>query len=319
MLERALELGGDEPRLLSSLLAPLGIVDGFGSARLRAVQARLLELCDDPDPALLRSLALAALIAGDFAAARRHGDSLAARGRRDRDDVLLVEADYVLGIAAFWQADLDDAVGHFEAAIARYEPAQRAQHLTRYGLDPRVVCESRLANALAFLGRPRQARDARARALAYAREIDHPASTATALVFAVLLALDLGDDDGVRRHTAELAVLQHDVKAAFTAVDGFQGYVDVLDGDAAGGLARIRAAVARSAQGGDAPGQHAGQVHVLIAACAVAGDDEGGLAATAIPVQARVWEPHTQRMRTAFLAGERSRNARAASLRSHDR
>ena len=320
LLERALELGGDELRLLSAMLPPLSIVEGFGSFRLRDAQRRALALQPDPDAPLLRSLALAALVTGDFTTARRHGELLRERGEKDDDDVLLVEADYVLGIAAFWQSELDVARRHFESAVARYEPNHRWAHLTRYGLDPKVVCLSRLANTLGFLGDVEGAFAARDAALEFAEEINHPASAVTALVFAVLLELDLGDEHAFRRYTGMLGAWEHlhEVRAADTAHGAFAAYIDVLDGDTERGLARIRNAVAESGQVGDAPGQHAALVHLLIAACAVAGDAPAGLAAAEIPVHASLWAQHTERMRAAFLAEERSRNAPAAILRRDD-
>ena len=44
---------------------------------------------------------------------------------------------------------------------------------------------------------------------------------------------------------------------------------------------------------------------------------EGGLAACAIPVDSPLWEAHRRRHRAAFE--ERSRNAAAAIVRSHER
>ena len=46
--------------------------------------------------------------------------------------MLLVEAEYVLGIAAFWSGELDAARRHFEAAVARSRPEHRHAHLLRY-------------------------------------------------------------------------------------------------------------------------------------------------------------------------------------------
>ena len=56
---------------------------------------------------LVRSLALAALTRGDFAAAHAFGEQLATRGERAADDVLWVESAWVLGVAAYWGGQLD--------------------------------------------------------------------------------------------------------------------------------------------------------------------------------------------------------------------
>ena len=69
---------------------------------------------------MLRSLALASLTGSDFAATTQFGRLLPAAGERDGDDVLIVEAGYVLGVAAFWPADFDAARRHFELSVERY-------------------------------------------------------------------------------------------------------------------------------------------------------------------------------------------------------
>ena len=328
-LRRALELARAPERrlqLTTALVAPLAMLDGLNADTLVAAQrqgiALARELGVEPEPPLLRSLALTRLSAGDFDGARRYGEQLRARAERDRDEVQLVESHYALGVAAFWSALLHDARRHFDAAIARYRPDQRGVHLMRYGLDPQVVCMSRLANTLWFLGEPDAAFTARDRAVVLAEEIEHPATLGTALVFAGLLALDAHDEAGVRRYAAALEDLcrRHESRVLAIATDGLAGYVDVLDGDHAGGLARIRRAVEESSGARNpAPGSHACQVRVLIEACAVARDAHGGLAACEIPVDTPLWEAHTQRLRARLLAMERSWNAPAASVSSHDR
>ena len=321
LLERALTLASGseaEARVLGALLAPVALFEGYGSARVQQVLHRALELSDDPAPPVLRAQAVTALAGNDFAAARRLGERLRARAERAADDVLIVESDYVLGIAAFWSGELESARRHFEAAVERYRPEHRFTHVVRYSLDPQVVCLSRLANTLFLLGEPAAAVATRERALALAAEIDHPATTATALVFAALLALDGSDEPGVRRYAAALDG-HEEVKAASVMRRALAGYVDVLDGKVAGGLARVRDAASDHSRVDHAPGHHASIVRVLLAACAAAGDVRGGLEATEIPLRPRVWAPLTQRMRAAFLAQERSRNARAAIVPGHER
>jgi hypothetical protein len=63
-------------------------------------------------------------------------------------------------------------------------------------------------------------------------------------------------------------------------------------------------------------------VHVLVEACAAAGDARAGLAAADIPVSSPLWRGRTRTLRAEFaatLAEERSRNAAPAIVPSHDR
>jgi DNA-binding SARP family transcriptional activator len=333
LLQRALELVSDpecELRLISASLATLGNVEGYGSSRLMERQRRALELSEAPDPALLRSLAVGALTRGEFDEATRHGERLLERAGHDDDAILHAEAHYVLGISAFWRVDLHAARRHFETAADDYRPEYRTTHLVRYGLDPQVVCLSRLANTLGFLGEHDAAIAARDRALALALadEIAHEPTRMTAVVFAAVLALDLGDAGGVRRFTAGLVGGGSDVRAAAVSGECFAGYLEVLDGETDRGLTRIRRVLADLSEPGHAPGNRAMLVRLLIEACALGDDVRGGLAATELPVSVRLWEPETLAWRAGFLdaldapanevealrrAAEAARNARGTA------
>jgi DNA-binding SARP family transcriptional activator len=318
LLQRALELASAPERELGIVTALLPLVanaEGFGSERVAELRRRALDLARgagvEPAPPLLRSLALMALSRSDLESSRRYGELLRVRGERDGDEVLLVESDYVLGISAFWQRKLGAARRHFESAIARYRPEHRATHLFRYGLDPYVVCLSRLANTLAFQGDPEGARRACDEALAVAEEIGHMPSTETARVFAALLALDLDDTDAVRRQAAALRGAE--VKAAAVAGEALGGYVDVLDGHPAAGLARARRALEDA--GGHAPGHHACIARIMLAACVAAGEPRAGLDAAerllAAGAGAPLWAAEARRRRAEFLRNARGTPALA--------
>ncbi len=317
LLERALALAGPDRELdvIDALIAPLAVVEGYGSGRLAELQRRALEVSGpEPRPALLRSLALTHLAGSDFGRSRRYAEQLRARGERDGDGVLLVESDYVLGVSAFWQGELEAARRHFEAAAERYRPEHRVTHIVRYGLDPKVVCLSRLANTLGFLGEPAAARRVRDDALAAAEEAAHGPSTATAFAFAALLALDLGDVADVRRYADALAAACHGVKPAELMAEALAGYVDVLDGRPESGVARARRALDEQSAIDHAPGSRAGIARVVLAACVAAGDTGPGLAAADVLLAARtgapLWEAEARRLRTELE--ERSRNAALA-------
>ena len=150
---------------------------------------------------------MSALTGEDFPATLRIGGSCRPTGERLGDDVLVVEGAYLLGMAAFWQADFAAARTHLETAVARYRPADLPTHLVRYGQDPKVACLSRLGNTLWFLGDPDAARRARDDALAWAERIAQPFSIGIALLFGAMLAVDMADEPALRELTARLAAL----------------------------------------------------------------------------------------------------------------
>ncbi len=320
LLERALRLvragpptpAGRERELavLTRLQGPLGVVDGYASERLAEVQRRGLELAAElgvePAPPLLRSTATASLARGDFEGARRVGERLRAGAASEGDDLRAVQGEYVLGLVAFWKGEFEAARGHFQAAVDRYRPERRSARLARYGRTTEVLCTSRLGNTLGFLGRPEAALRARDAALARARESGHPHSREAALTFGAMLALELRDPASVRAQAAELAALPGDLARPNRVVaDGLAGYVEVLDGQEAAGIARIRRALEDPAEGEHAPGMHTMVARLLLEACAAVGDAGTGLIAADRVLgldNVRTWESEARRRRGEFLA-----------------
>ena len=330
-LERALELARSRPAggerdaqelaILTALPAPLVAVEGYLSRRVREVHDSALGLAGrlgaEPEAPLVRSLAMASLTRGDFGAARTFGEQLRARGERDADDVLWVEGDYVLAIAAYWQGELNTARTHFEAAVARYRSEHRAEHLLRYGQDPQTVCLMRLAHTLWLLGHDDDAARTRDATLALADAGGHPYSRAVASVWAAMLALDQRDEEQIRLHAGALAAAAAGDGARHVRIPAavFAGVVDVLDGRAQAGVARVRRL--QEVAGGDpaAPGEAGLIARVLVEACALAGDADEGLAAAdralGLGFGAQLWEAEFRRLRGEFLA---ARDAPAAEV-----
>ena len=302
-----------ELAIRTALLSPLVAVEGYRSRRLTEVQQRALDLTRalavEPEPPLLRSLALASLSQGDFERAQGIGERLRARGEREGDDVFLVEGEYVLGIAAFWRGAFEAARRHFEASIHHYRPEHRRAHLLQYGQDPKVVCLGRLALTLWFLGHAESAAHARDAALALATEIGHPISLAVAHVFSSFLSLELRELERIRAYTdAARAAAAPAERAAPVQLpaDAFSGYVDVLDGRTEAGITRIQRAVDEAREAQPAPGMEATFLRLLLAACATAGAARDGLAAAervlVKPGGVCVWEAEAHRLRGEFLA-----------------
>ena len=142
-LERALALSAQLPpghdtaalqlRLLSAIPAPLLTLEGYGSTRITSVHdARDARLASSSawswTPRSSGHSRMAALVRGDWAAARDFAGRLRARAQRDDDQVLLVESDYLEGIAAYWPGRLADARVHFEAAM---QPLPARAHAAR--------------------------------------------------------------------------------------------------------------------------------------------------------------------------------------------
>ncbi|MPY78857.1 MAG: hypothetical protein GEV04_10210 [Actinophytocola sp.] len=294
-----------ELRLLTALPGPLCAVEGYSSPGLVTAHSRALELARALDvelePPMVRSLALSSLSRSDFDGANRFGTQLLWRGEREHDDVLVVEGTYVLGIAAFWRAEFAEARRYFERAIEHYEPEQRSVHLIRYGQDPRVVCTSRLANTLWFLGEQDAALRTRDAALALAEETGHPFSRSVVLVFAALLALDMADDARMRGYVTELTAMDGGAAQNRVAIEAMRCYLDVLESKP--GVARCRALLDKQ-DAASAPGLLDILRRVLLAAATVAGDEDAAAsAADALVARApNPWQSLARRARDGLAA-----------------
>ncbi len=317
-LERARELLESESthealarrlEVVSALPTAVIGLEGFASDRLAEVQRMAVEMAArlglDPDPPVLRSLVLSSLCRDAFEEARAAAERLYSSAEARRDHGLLVESRYLQGVVSFWSGDLQAAREHFEAVVERFGAEDHDTHVLRFGQDPKVVCLSRLANTLAFLGFDDEARHARDAALALADELGHPFSRDVALVFAALLAVDLDEDDRVRAYAARLAARADQGGPIGINALAWPAYAEVLDGRAAPGIARICTALATCGDRNPAPGFRATLYRLLVAAHVVAEDPHGGLAVTQEALAApgtRIWEPEIRRVRATFLA-----------------
>ena len=322
LLERGLHLASaisdpfeqaeQELSLLLASLAPLSLHTGSGSPRVQAAQRRAMALCDqlgrESPPTLVRSAALTGLSLGNFEEARRLGSELGQRGGRLGDRVLQVESAYLLGISAFWKGELAAARSHFERAVEGYRPEHHLTHRVWYGLDPKVVCLSRLGNTLWFLGYPKQARDAADLALSAAYELGHAASLATAIVFSCFLEVDDQNRPMLRQKAALLRDPSVHGGSLATRISSaaFSGYLEVLDGRPGMGIGIIRRALEESSRLWITPGFGASIRRLLLDALAIAPQEGDGLAtaeeALEFPDGARLWEPELRRLKAQLLS-----------------
>jgi len=284
-------------------------LDGFASNRLAEVQRTAVEMAArlgvEPDPPVLRSLVLSSLCRDAFEEARVAAERLGASAAARRDHGMLIESRYLQGVVSFWSGNLRGAREHFEVVAERFAREDHDAHVLRFGQDSKIVCLSRLANTLAFLGLDEEAHRARDAALTLADELGHPYSRDVALVFAGLLAVDLDDDERVKDYAARLAArADHSGPIAINA-SAWAAYAQVLDGRAGPGIARIRAALESCGDRNPAPGFRATLYRLLVAAHVAAEDHRGGLATTSEALAAagtRIWEPEIRRVRATFLA-----------------
>jgi hypothetical protein len=133
------------------------------------------------------------------------------------DPMLFVEAEYVLGVTAFWLGRPVAATRHLLAALRAYDPSQASAHVSNYGQDAGAVCGVRLAQTLWMIGKSAAAARMLRRALAHAEAVAHPHTLAYVRQFAAWTLIDFGDEAGARH--------QIDGAMALAAANGLSGWV----------------------------------------------------------------------------------------------
>ena len=157
----------------------------------------------------MRAGAIAALNIRNLQQGLEFGDQLLQLADQQGDPILLVEGHYVLGVTLSWAGSFTRSHVHLEQALAHYQPAHSATHISRYSQDPSVVCQCRLAFDLWCQGYPEQAKAAQHKGLARAQALAHPFSLAYALVWGGMLDGEIGNLESVL-HSAEAVIALSD-------------------------------------------------------------------------------------------------------------
>jgi DNA-binding SARP family transcriptional activator len=321
LLEQALdlvpELSADvrhvrELELLSSLPGVLAGVDGYGTSRMSTAHARAVMISSslgrELAPSFVRSMVMAALCRDEFAQAAASAEQLRFAAVARGDESLEVESHYLSGISAFWAAELDEAARHFTTVLDRFDVTTRHNHHTIYGHDPYVVCQSRLANTLWFLGRENEAVSACDAALAAAAQVGHPLSHDTAAIFSCVLAIDLCDPGRLETCTSLLGSLGMNSFPHVTKREALLGLLDVHAGHPDVGVARISAALDNCRGRNFYPGFQQTIMRSLLAAHEVINNPGAGLRAVERALATGgtpLWAAEAHRLRAVFLHAQR--------------
>jgi DNA-binding SARP family transcriptional activator/predicted ATPase len=208
-LTRALELLEELPaapqrddhelRLRVALGIPLVALRGHGAPVTRDNYARADELClslgRPASPPVLRGLALASINALEFERALDLGRRCLTQAQAERNNPLVVESHYVIGVTTFWRGELAASREHLKQAVDLYRPENHRTHVSLFAQDPKVVCLGRLALTLWYLGRPEESARAIEESLALGEALAHPLTLGYALVLGAWLSGERGDTD----------------------------------------------------------------------------------------------------------------------------
>ncbi len=178
-----------ELALQLALGTPLIALTGFAAPEVGAAYTRAQELCrqlGEPPQFffVLLGLWVFHLVRGEMEIALSLGEQLSQLAQQGHDPTLLLHAHVALGTPLMFLGSLSSAAEHFAQGSALYDPHRHQTQISAYGLDPGVFCDSYTAFTLMCLGYPDQARQRSEEALALARSLGHPYTTACALTWA---------------------------------------------------------------------------------------------------------------------------------------
>jgi predicted ATPase len=144
-----------------ALGASLIATKGYGAPEVEQTYTYARQLCRDLEEPhqlfpVLRGLWSYYLTCANFQTAHALGEQLVTLGQQECDASMLCSAHRALGTTLFFLGAVASAHTHFAQGIALYDPQQHRASAFRHGEDAGVICLSRGAWALWYLGYPDQ-------------------------------------------------------------------------------------------------------------------------------------------------------------------
>jgi predicted ATPase len=165
---------------------------GYASPKVDRVFSRARELCQalgDPPQLIQVLLAQAAfnLMGGDLRRAQEDAHQVLVLAQRAADSGLMLTSHLILGAAALYRADYDQAREHLEQVIALYDPVQHRALAYQQGQDPAVQALAFLSRIHWLLGFPEQSLVKCGEAMELAEQLGHPYSITIAALHAATI------------------------------------------------------------------------------------------------------------------------------------
>jgi DNA-binding winged helix-turn-helix (wHTH) protein/predicted ATPase/energy-coupling factor transporter ATP-binding protein EcfA2 len=182
---------------------------GFVAAEMEQIHALGKELLrlQGPSPQLFNMLSLLVLFykfSGQMMSAQGIAEQLLPIAETLGNSALVMEAHRTMGSALVEQGKCAEALEHFNHASSLYPANRNHPYTLAIAHDCKVVCECFAARALWALSDPDNALQRMQRALAFARELSHPASWIFAAHFAVQLHQLRGEPLLARERASEV-------------------------------------------------------------------------------------------------------------------
>jgi TOMM system kinase/cyclase fusion protein len=235
-------------RLHVALGVSLMAVKGRAAPEVERVYTRARALCqqvgDTPQLfPVLRGLYLFYLNRGQRQTAQDLAEQLLRQAERQPEVAPRMLGQYLLGLVLFQRGALEEAVRHFEQAIAAYNPQEHRELVHVYGIDPDVITRSLGALVLWLLGYPDRALAQCQEAWTLAQEVAHPLSQVLTQVWLACLHQFRQEAQAAHDRAADSIALaaQQGFSALFVAWATVPlGWALTRQGQWAAGMARLQ-------------------------------------------------------------------------------
>jgi serine/threonine protein kinase/tetratricopeptide (TPR) repeat protein len=279
------ERAREELTLQLALGAPLLATVGPTSAELTAVYKRALELCEQVGDEAQLFQTLLILVhhhasQGELEKALQLAEQMLQVAESAEEPLPAIMAYWARGFALNSLTKLAEARDDFDRVVSLHDPSLHSSLAYVYGVDPAASALAYNGQILWVLGFPEQALESARRAVALAREGDHPTSLAHALCQSTGLANSCGDLESLLAQNEELIRLS--TKEGIVPFRNWatldEGWVRVWQGQHEEGIERMREGLAAMRASG---ARHAlpGALARLAEAHWKAGQPEEGLTA----------------------------------------
>ena len=238
--------------LQSALGLALTVTKGWAAPEVEHAYTRARELCQRVDETLQLFPVLIGLrgfytMRGDLRTSRELGEQLLRLAQCGQDPALLSAAHYALGAPVYFLGELVLARVHLEQGVALYNLQQPRPLAFPYDLgEPGVLCLSRVALTLWYLGYPDQALERMHETLSLAQDLSRPFSLAWALSFAAIVHQLRREGHATHARAEALHALSRTQGFAAYVVQGtlLRGWAVAVQGHGIEGIAQLQEGLA---------------------------------------------------------------------------
>ena len=236
---------------LQQILGPaLSFVTGPHS--VEHIHARAYELArqvGDADAVFpaLSGMAYARIVRGQMREARALAEEYLTLAESQQDALVFAAGHWMLAYVAWWQGDVVVVSRHSRRGLEFYNPDQHVAGIAAYNQNPGIPCGYLDALADWVLGYPTQATQAMERTLEHAKELQHPYSVGTVMLFHAQLAQLRREPELARTRADEALRVSVEIGASALALWCLlpRGWALAQLGDVAAGIADIVEAMDR--------------------------------------------------------------------------